>query len=87
MSQVIKNLASGPVPPSVPTSFTTDVRNNSQNSPGSATPVANILQLLGRETNQNNDNGIRTDTDPNNGNIVYVELTNRITGLAYLYRR
>ncbi len=66
--------------PSVPTSFVTDVANNTPTGPGSAVPAANILQLLGRDTNQNNDNGIRTDSDPNNGNVVYVELTNRLTG-------
>jgi len=71
----------GPSPPQVPTSFTTDVRdNNSALSPGTAVPAANILQILGRDTNQNNDNGIRTDADPNNGNIIYVELTNRVSG-------
>lgn len=69
-----------PLPPTVATSYTTDVRNNTSTSPGTAIPAANVLQILGRDTNQNNDNGIRTDADPQNGNIVYVELTNRITG-------
>ena len=40
MSQVIKNLASGPVPPSVPTSFLLDDGN-------SAVPAANVLEVLG----------------------------------------
>lgn len=70
-----------PPPPTIPTSFTTDVGdNNPATSPGTAIPSANVLEILGRDTTQNNDNGIRTDADPNNGNIVYVELTNRITG-------
>lgn len=81
MSQAgVLNLAAGPVPPAVPTSFVTDVMDNTTSGPGTAIPSANILQIIGRDTNQNSDNGIRTDADPNNGNIVYVELTNRITG-------
>lgn len=39
MSQVIKNLASGPVPPSVATSYVTDS--------GTAIPAVNILNVLG----------------------------------------
>lgn len=81
MSQIYKRITSStPLPPEIPTSFTTDVRDNSTTSPGTAVPAANILQVLGRDTNQNNDNGIRTDADPNNGNVLYVELTNRVTG-------
>lgn len=73
---------SGPIPPSVANNYVTDVRDNTTSGPGSAVPAANVLQILGRDTNQNNDNGIRTDADPNAGNIIYVELTNRITGTA-----
>jgi hypothetical protein len=80
MSQIYKSLLSGPVPPAVPTSFTTDVRDNSTASPGTAIPAANVLQLLGGSTSQDNANGIQTDANPNNGNSVFTELTNRITG-------
>lgn len=38
MSQIIKNLASGPVPPSVATSYVTNA--------GTAVPVANVLNVL-----------------------------------------
>jgi len=80
MSQIYKDRSTGPVPPTVPTSFTTDVRDNTTAGPGTAIPAANVLQILGRQTVQNNDNGQRTDADPNNGNVVKVELTNRQTG-------
>lgn len=80
MSQIFKAVTAGSLPPSVPTSFVTDVRNNTTTSPGTAIPAANILQVLGRSTTQDSVNGIRTDADPNNGNILYTELTNRLTG-------
>lgn len=69
MSQIIKNLASGPVPPAVPTSFVTDS--------GTAVPVANILNILTNDTSANNDNGI---TDNGSGNTVNILLTNRLQG-------
>lgn len=72
MSQIIKNLASGPVPPTVATSYVTDV-----NSP--AIPVANVLNVLGNDTTVNNDNGIRTDGS-SGSNTLTVQLTNRLQG-------
>lgn len=80
MSQIIKNLAAGPVPPAVATSYVTDVRDNTTTPTGTAIPAANVLNVKGRDTTQNNDNGIRTDADPNNSNNLYVELTNRLQG-------
>lgn len=72
MSQVIKNLAAGPVPPSVATSYITDVR-----SP--AIPIANILNEIGGTTTTNNNNGIQTDGG-NGSNTLTIQLTNRLQG-------
>lgn len=72
MSQLIKNLASGPVPPAVPTSFVTDI-----NSP--AIPIANVLNVPGASVTTNNNNGIETDGS-SGSNTLTVQLTNRITG-------
>jgi hypothetical protein len=72
MSQIYKSLASGPVPPSVATSYVTDV-----NSP--AIPIANVLNVLGNDTTANNVNGIRTDGS-SGSNTLTVQLTNRLQG-------
>lgn len=70
MSQAgIINTSSGPVPPSVATSYVTDV-----NSP--AIPAANILNVLGADTTVHNANGIRTDGS-SGSNTLTVQLTNR----------
>lgn len=78
MSQFYVNVSDSNIPPDVPTAFTTDVRDDTTTGPGTAVPSGNVIEILGGQTDQNNSNGIRTDADPNNGNIVYVELTNRI---------
>ena len=73
MSQAgINNTSSGPVPPTVPTSFVTDV-----NSP--AIPAANILNEIGGTTSINNNNGIQTDGS-SGSNTLTIQLTNRING-------
>jgi hypothetical protein len=59
MSQVIKNLASGPVPPSVPTSFVTDS--------GTVIPAANIV-------NVNGTNGVTVSANPNGSNNMVISL-------------
>lgn len=69
MSQIFKDLASGPVPPTVATTYVTDV-----NSP--AIPAANILNVLGNDTTANNVNGVRTDGS-SGSNTLTVQLTNR----------
>lgn len=72
MSQIYKSLASGPVPPTVPTSFVTDI-----NSP--AIPAANILNEIGGSVTTNNNNGLQTDGS-SGSNTLTIQLTNRITG-------
>lgn len=74
MSQVYKNLASGPVPPTVATQYNTDV-----NSP--AIPAANILIVPGGTSSVNNNNGIRTDGS-SGGNTLTIQLTNRVQATA-----
>jgi hypothetical protein len=61
MSQVIKNLAAGPVPPTVATSYVTD--------DGTAIPALNILNVLGGT-------GIETYADPHNSNNLFIKLQN-----------
>lgn len=75
MSQVIKNLASGPVPPAVPTSFVTQ--------DGTAVPLANVLIVNGFDSVENNDNGIITKggvVGTGTSNEVDVIITNRVQG-------
>ena len=67
MSQIYKSLASGPTPPAIPDQFTVDVN-------GPAVPVANNLNLYGRDSTSNDLDGIRTNNDPNGSDTVYIEL-------------
>jgi hypothetical protein len=70
MSQIIKNLASGPVPPSVATSYVTDS--------GTAVPSANVLNVKGGTQSLSVDNGILTTAGPSNQ--INIDLTNRVQG-------
>lgn len=69
MSQVYKSSASGPVPPTVATSYVTNS--------GTAIPALNILNVLGNDSTVNNDNGISTT---GSGNTVTAVLSNRLQG-------
>jgi hypothetical protein len=73
LSQIYKSLASGPVPPAVPTSFTADDATI-------GIPVANNYHIFSRDTTVNNVNGIQTTVDPNGSQNHYVEFTNRLQG-------
>src|SRR5574338_1329814 len=73
MSQFFIESTAAPPPPVVPTQFTTDDGTI-------AIPVANNLNALSRDTTADNPNGIQTTADPNNGDNLYTELTNRLQG-------
>lgn len=66
------NSASGPVPPSVPETFITDV-----NSP--SVPIANIENVFGGTSTVNNFNGVQTDGS-SGSNTLTIQLTNRAVG-------
>lgn len=68
------NSASLPVPPTVPTSFVTDV-----NSP--SIPAGNIENVFGGTTTSNVSNGVQTDGS-SGGNTLTVKLTNRAVGAS-----
>ena len=68
MSQIIKDLTAGPVPPAVATSYVTDV-----NSP--AIPAANVLNVIGGSSVVNTTSGLRTDGS-SGSNTLTIQATN-----------
>lgn len=82
MSQIIKNLAGGgPLPPDIPTSFTTNYNSNFT-STGISIPQANVENVIGGQNPIQNDNGIATQANPDNMKNLIVLLTNRLFGNA-----
>jgi hypothetical protein len=83
MSQIIKNLDSGgPLPPAIPTSFTTDYKSDFT-AGGTSIPAANVLNVVGGNDNADpisNDNGIATQSDPDDSDNLLILLTNRLFG-------
>jgi len=72
LSQIYKSgSSSGPVPPTVATSYVTDV-----NSP--AIPALNVLDVFGGSSTSNVSSGIQTDGS-SGSNVLTVQLTNRAT--------
>lgn len=74
MSQLYKSLTSGPVPPSVATSYITD--------DGTAIPAANILNVNGVDSEENNVNGILTRANPDLSDNLEIVITNRLQGIT-----
>jgi len=80
MSQIIKNLASGgPLPPQIPTSFTTDY-NATFTATGTSIPQANVENVVGGFNGIDNANGIATQANPDEDKNLLVLLTNRVRG-------
>ncbi len=78
MSQagVVSVTSSGPT---IPDEFTTDYKADFSPN-GTSIPSANTLHVPGGYTPVDNDNGIATQSDPDNGPNLLILLTNRVLG-------
>lgn len=74
MSQVIKNLAAGPVPPTVATLYTEDI--------GTATPAANNLNVIGGTGVQTAGSGDTIIINVVNGGFTWVETSTNFAATA-----
>lgn len=73
------------VPDDVLKQINTDVYDDDLDNPnGVVIPASNEVNLLGSDTIQVSDYGIRTNADPNNSENCYIQLTNRLRASTIL---
>mgnify|MGYP000367209759 CR=1 FL=1 len=73
------------VPDDVLKQVNTDVYDDDLNNPnGVVIPSSNEVNLIGSDTIQVSEEGIRTNAEPNNSENCYVQLTNRLRASAVI---